>query len=134
MIIAHGIDLVDIASTEKMLGDPSGQFLARCFTPAEQASAGYGQERSGRLSGRFAVKEAVMKALGTGFGEGVGFLDVEVVTAASGAPSVVLHGQARARADQLGIVQWLVSTSHEGGLAIASVIALGDQPAAGAPR
>lgn len=131
MMIAHGIDLVDIPSTARLLADPADQFLTRCFTAQEQASAGDGTERTARLSGRFAVKEAVMKALGSGFGDGVGFCDVEIVTLASGGPTIILHGEARRRAQALGIVRWLVSTSHEGDIAIASVIALGDQ---GAPR
>lgn len=125
MIIAHGIDMVDIESTRRLLADPTGQFLARCFTIQEQQSAGDGLDQPDRLSGRFAVKEAAMKALGTGFGEGVGFLDVEIVSLPSGAPTVILHGKAKLRAEAMGIDRWLVSTSHEGNMAIASVIALG---------
>ena len=125
MIIAHGIDMVDIESTRRLLADPTGQFLARCFTMQEQQSAGNGLNQPDRLSGRFAVKEAVMKALGTGFGEGAGFLDVEIVSLPSGAPTVVLHRKAKVRAEAMGIDRWLVSTSHEGNIAIASVIALG---------
>jgi holo-[acyl-carrier protein] synthase len=126
MIIAHGIDLVDIASTERLLAEPSNQFLARCFTLQEQSDVGEGHEQAARLSGRFAVKEAVLKALGTGFGNSVGFRDVEVVLLTSGAPTIVLHGEAAQLAEGLGISRWLVSTSHEGNIAIASVIALGD--------
>ena len=125
MIIAHGIDMVDIESTRRLLADPTGQFLARCFTMQEQQSAGNGLNQPDRLSSRFAVKEAVMKALGTGFGEGAGFLDVEIVSLPSGAPTVVLHRKAKVRAEAMGIDRWLVSTSHEGNMAIASVIALG---------
>lgn len=125
MIIAHGIDMVDIESTRRLLADPTDQLLARCFTMQEQQSAGDGLDRPDRLSGRFAIKEAVMKSLGTGFGEGVGFLDVEIVSLPSGAPTVVLHGKAKARAEAMGIDRWLVTTSHEGNMAIASVIALG---------
>lgn len=126
-MIAHGIDLVDVSSTSRLLADPTEQFLMRCFTANEQATVGNGADRSHRLAGRFATKEAVMKALGTGFGEGIGFLDIETVTMASGAPSIVLHGKARRRAELLGISSWLVSTSHEANVAIASVIGLGDQ-------
>lgn len=125
-MIAHGIDLVDVSSTTRLLADPTDQFLTRCFTANEQASAGNGVDRPHRLSGRFATKEAVMKALGTGFGEGIGFLDIETTTLASGAPSIVLHGEARRRAELLGINSWLVSTSHEADMAIASVIGLAD--------
>ncbi len=131
MMLAHGIDLVDIPSTARLLDDLTNQFLSRCFTAQEQASVASGGDRAARLSGRFAVKEAVMKALGTGFGEGVGFLDIETVTLGSGAPTIVLYGEAKRRADAMAISRWLVSTSHEGDLAIASVIALGDQ---GAPK
>jgi holo-[acyl-carrier protein] synthase len=129
MILAHGIDLVDIPHTTRLLDDPADQFLARCFTKQEQGAAGTGNDRAARLSGRLAVKEAVMKALGTGFAEGIGFLSIEVVNLPSGAPAIVLHGEAERRADALGIRSWLVSTAHEGDMAIASVIALGDQGA-----
>ena len=130
MIIAHGIDLVEISSTRRLLDAPDGQLLARCFTEAEQKTAGTGVDRADRLSARLAAKEAVMKALGTGFGEGVGFLDVEIVNLKSGAPTIALRGEAANRAFALGIVSWLVSTSHEGDMAIASVIGLGVQDAA----
>ena len=131
MILAHGIDLVDIPHTATLLRDPTDQFLNRCFTPQEQETVGKGQDRAARLSGRLAVKEAVMKALGTGFGEGVSFLSIEVINLPSGAPTVVLHDEAERKATALGIQSWLVSTSHEGDMAVASVIGLGDQ---GAPR
>ena len=131
MIIAHGIDLVDIAHTARLLADPTDQLLTRCFTPHEQEIVGTGTDRAARLSGRLAAKEAVMKALGTGFSGGVGFLSIEVVTLPSGAPTIVLHGAAQKRAEMLGISSWLISTSHEGDMAIASVIGLADQ---GEPR
>lgn len=131
MIIAHGIDLVDIAHTARLLAEPTNQFLTRCFTSHEQDAVGTGTDRAARLSGRLAAKEAVMKALGTGFSGGIGFLSIEVVTLPSGAPTIVLHGAAQKRAENLGINAWLVSTSHEGDMAIASVIGLADQ---GTPR
>lgn len=127
MIIGHGIDMVDIGWTEGFLAEPSGQFLARYFTETERAVVEEGREVAARLSGRLAAKEAVMKALGTGFSGGIGFHQIEVITLPSGAPSIQLHGAAAEKAKQLGIVRWLVSTSHEGNMAIASVIALGDQ-------
>ncbi|GAY20385.1 holo-ACP synthase [Sphingobium fuliginis] len=129
MIIAHGIDIVDIVHTARLLADPTDQFLTRCFTAQEQNAVGTGTERAARFSGRLAAKEAVMKALGTGFSAGVGFLSIEIVTLPSGAPTIVLHGEARKHAELLGIVSWLVSTSHEGDMAIASVIGLADQSA-----
>lgn len=127
MIIGHGIDLVDIEWAERFLAEPSGQFLARYFTETERGVVEEGREVAARLSGRLAAKEAVMKALGTGFSGGIGFQQIEVITLPSGAPSIQLHGAAAEKAKQLGVVRWLVSTSHEGNMAIASVIALGDQ-------
>ena len=119
--------MVDILSTEKLLNEPSGQFLTRCFTDGERAIVEEGREVAASLSGRFAAKEAVRKALGTGFSGGIGFQQIEVITLPSGAPAIQLHGAAAEKARELGIVRWLVSTSHEGDMAIASVIALGDQ-------
>jgi holo-[acyl-carrier protein] synthase len=124
MIVGHGIDLVDVTAFEKLLAEATGDFLARCFTSEEQATAGDGPNRSERLASRFAAKEAVLKVLGTGFGGGIGFLHIEIRKESSGAPSVVLHGPAEARARELGVSRWLISTSHEGGLAIASAIAI----------
>src|ERR1044072_3585814 len=112
MIIAHGIDLVDIEKFRSLYDSASHCALQRCFSPEEEADAGRGPDRWDRLAGRFAVKEAVMKALGVGFGEEVGFLDVIVHTAQSGAPSVSLRGEAEALSKRLGIERWLVSTAH----------------------
>lgn len=127
MVIGHGIDLVDVASTERLLNDSTQQFLLQCFTDGERSSVGDGLERAARLSGRFAVKEAVLKALGLGYGAGTSFRDVEVVSLGNGAPMVELHGEPARLAASLGITRWLVSISHEGTMAIASVIALDDQ-------
>lgn len=125
MVIGHGIDLVEIAHVEALLAEPSGQFLKQNFVATEHAELGDGTDLSARLSGRFAAKEAVLKALGLGYGNGVSFRDVEVETLASGAPGIRLHGKPKLRAAELGITCWLVSLSHEGPIAIASAIALG---------
>lgn len=124
-IIGHGIDLVDVEEMRRLVDDPAGHFLTRCFTEDERAAAGDGPNRLHRLAGRFAAKEAVLKALGTGFGGKIGFADVDILTLPSGAPSVELHGGAAEAAAVLGVIRWLLSTSHAGGSAIASAIALG---------
>lgn len=123
-IIGHGIDLVDMEGLRRLVEEPAGHFVSRCFTASEQASVGDGPNRLDRLAGRFAAKEAVMKALGVGFGGKIGFPDVEIRTLPSGAPEVVLHGGAADAAAALGVGRFLVSTSHTGSLAFASVIAL----------
>jgi len=127
MLVGHGVDLVDIGMVERLLGDPADQFLLQNFTPREREDVGDGLERPARLAGRFAVKEAVLKALGLGFGAGTTFKNVEVVLAESGQPNVELHGKVAERARSLGVSRWLVSTSHEESMAIASAIALADQ-------
>ncbi|MEK6419335.1 MAG: holo-ACP synthase [Burkholderia gladioli] len=123
-VVAHGIDIVDTVDFARLVNEQASHFLDRYFTAGELAAAGAGGDRVERLASRFAVKEAVLKALGTGWGGGVAFTDVEVVTQQTGAPTVALHRRLVAVAEELGIVQWLVSASHTGTVAMASVIAL----------
>jgi len=125
-VLGHGVDIVDIARIERTLNDHSERFLERCFTPAERAYAEGSKRRTEHLAARFAAKEAVMKALGCGWAEGVGWTDIEVTRAESGQPSVVLRGEAERRASGMGIRRWVVSLSHTEMMAIASVIACGD--------
>jgi holo-[acyl-carrier protein] synthase len=127
-LLAHGIDLVETARIAAVLSDHPQRFLTRCFTPQEAADAETHQQPSRRhefLAGRFAVKEAVLKALGTGLSGGVSWTDIETTRHPSGAPELRLTGSAAARAKELDIVDWKVSISHAGGTVIASVIALG---------
>lgn len=123
-VVAHGVDLVDMADFSRLINDQAAEFLDRYFTSAELAAAEGASVKIERLASRFAVKEAVLKALGTGWGDGVAFTDVEVVSQRSGAPSVVLHRQLVAVANEQGIAHWLVSVSHTGSVVMASVIAL----------
>lgn len=123
-VVGHGIDLVEISDFGRLLEEPVAQFIDRHFTSAELIAAGTGIERTQRLAGRFAVKEAVMKALGVGWGAGVAFTDVEVVTAERGSPGVVLHRQLAELAQARGVASWIVTVSHGGNSAIASVLAL----------
>jgi holo-[acyl-carrier protein] synthase len=126
MIIGHGVDLVSIENIVKLVNDPGEHFLTRCFTDSERAAVGGGINMPERVAARFAAKEAVLKALGTGFGGDIGFVDVEILTLSSGAPHVVLHRGAQAAAKYLHVGRWIISMSHDGGMAIASAIAVGD--------
>jgi holo-[acyl-carrier protein] synthase len=123
-VVAHGVDIVDTADFARLLDKQAGDFLDRYFTIEELAIADEGGNRTERLASRFAIKEAVLKALGTGWGDGIAFTDVEVISLRSGAPSVVLHRRLVAIANERGVAHWLVSASHTGTIAIASVIAL----------
>ena len=123
-VVAHGVDVVDTADFARLVNKQASDFLDRYFTTAELAPADEGGDRTERLASRFAVKEAVLKALGTGWGDGIAFTDVEVVSQRSGAPAVVLHRRLVKIANERGIAHWLVSASHTSSIAIASVIAL----------
>jgi holo-[acyl-carrier protein] synthase len=125
-ILGHGIDLVDIAEVQRWLDDPRDPLAPRCFTSAEISGAGDGPNRAEHLAGRFATKEAVLKALGVGFGDGIALADVETVDADHGSPEIVLHSGAAAVAAQRGVTKWFLSVSHENGMAIASVIAIAE--------
>jgi len=124
-IIGHGIDIVDVAEMRRWIEDPRDPLIPRCFSQAEVEEIGEGPDRVERLAGRFAAKEAVLKALGTGFGAGVAFSDVVIHRSPGAAPTVALSGGAAKAAGEGGITGWLLSISHAGGLAIASALALG---------
>ncbi len=123
-VVAHGVDVVDMADFSRLMNEQAGGFLDRYFTLGELATANEGGNRIERLASRFAIKEAVLKALGTGWGDGIAFTDVEVVSQRTGAPTVVLHRRLVTIANEQGIVRWLVSASHTTAVAMASVIAL----------
>ncbi|MFM9994389.1 MAG: holo-ACP synthase [Phycisphaerales bacterium] len=124
--IAHGIDLVEVARIARMLAEHGESFLDRCFTPGERRYAHESARRDEHLAARFAAKEATLKALGTGWRSGIAWTDVEVISEASGAPTLVLHGRAAEIARERGISGWLVSLSHTEHHAAASVIALAE--------
>lgn len=124
-IVATGVDLVRIDRIAASRQRHADRFLERCFTPAERAYA-LSSDRlcDERLAARFAAKEAVFKALGTGWGEGVGWAEVEVTRdAATGRPGIALTGRAAEVAAGLGIARWHLSLSHTEGLALAGVVA-----------
>lgn len=124
-LIGHGIDLVEVAELRRWIEDPRDPLVPRCFVQAELVEIGDGPDRIERLAGRFAAKEAVLKALGTGFGSGVAFTDVVICRALGAAPEVQLSGGAAKAAEALGVTAWRLSISHTSALAMASVLALG---------
>ncbi len=113
-----GIDLVEIGRVQMALSRWGDRFLQRVFTPAECERY---RDRVPDLAARFAAKEAVMKALGTGV-KGVAWRDIEVLPDEKGKPMIFLYGGARKRADQLGLTGLEISLSHSRDYAIASVI------------
>ncbi len=127
--IAHGIDLVPIERIAGMLAAHPDRFLDRCFTAGEREYCGSRARSADHYAARFAAKEAILKALGTGWSGGIAWTDAEVITLPNGAPSVALHNLAARIADERGITGWLLSLSHAGGFAMASAIGLGANPA-----
>lgn len=124
-IVGHGIDLTSVDRIREMISDHADHFLNRVFTEAEQATASqYAGEarRAEHYSGRFAAKEAALKALGTGWRNGIAWTDIEVVNEPSGAPVLKLHGKAAEIARELGALKYHVSISHAANVATASVI------------
>lgn len=127
-ILAHGVDLVEVARIDRLLKDHDGRFIERVFTQGERDYADANLARRGEiLAARFAAKEAVLKAIGTGWSGGIAWTDVEVVRDDAGRPGVRITGAASqaARAKFNGHhVTWLLSLSHTGGLAMASAVAM----------
>jgi len=124
-VVGHGIDLVEVSRITAMVDRHGERFLQRCFTPGERAYAESRKRRDEHLAARFAAKEAVLKALGTGWRSGIAWTDVEVALDPAGAPGVGISGRAGEVARDLGITEWRLSLSHAGGFAMASAIALG---------
>ena len=126
-VIGHGIDLVEVAELRRWINDPRDPLIPRCFVQAELDEIGNGIDRIEKLAGRFAAKEAVLKALGTGFGAGIAFTDVMIHRTPGAAPEIQLAGGAAKAAAALGVTAWRLSISHTGVMAMASAIALGPE-------
>ncbi|MDH7487385.1 MAG: holo-ACP synthase [Anaerolineae bacterium] len=113
-----GVDIVELARIERAVRRHGDRFLRRVYTEAELA---YCRGDVGRLAARWAAKEAISKALGTGW-RGIEWYELEVIREPSGQPQVALHGRAKAIAEELGLTQWALSLSHSQTCAVAFVI------------
>lgn len=122
-IVGAGIDLVENSRMRDMLERWGSRFTQRVFLPAERAYCDSKAAPANHYAGRFAVKEAVTKALGTGMTEEIGWLDIEVVRdPATGAPSVRLSPKACKVAERREVGDILVSLSHTHNYAMAQAI------------
>jgi holo-[acyl-carrier protein] synthase len=124
-ILGIGIDATDIPRLAELLERYGERFLQRVFTAGEIAYCTRRRHPAPHLAGRFAAKEAAMKALGTGHSRGVLWKDVEVVRV-GGPPRLHLHGGAARRADAMHVRQSLVTITHSETLALAQVMLIGD--------
>jgi holo-[acyl-carrier protein] synthase len=122
MIVGLGVDIAEVDRIEAAIQRHGRAFLNRIFTPAEIAYCEKHRNRAERFAGRFAAKEAAMKALGTGWTSGVRWVDIEVVREPSGKPTVKLSGATREIADRLGVKNIALTITHSGNTALAQVI------------
>ena len=124
-ILGIGFDATDIPRVADVFRRYGDRFLRRVFTEREIAYCTRRRDPVPHLAGRFAAKEAAMKALGTGHSRGVLWKDIEVVRL-SGPPQLRLHGGAAARADRMRVRSSLLTITHSDALAMAQVLLLGD--------
>jgi holo-[acyl-carrier protein] synthase len=120
VIIRTGIDLVEVHRLAEVNPRIRTRFLQRVFTPEELRIC---RDSNEKLAGRFAVKEAVSKALGTGIGP-IRWQDVETLDGAMGEPILILYGKAQVVADMIGLEAWSVSISDSGDLVMAVAAAV----------
>ena len=124
-VVGLGLDLVEVARIRALLERNGDRFKERVFTAGEIDYCDSCANAAIHYAARFAAKEAVAKALGTGFSEGVSWRDVEVFRSPQGQPSVVLHGSAVQVAESLGVRRWVLSLTHTEVSAAASAVAMG---------
>jgi holo-[acyl-carrier protein] synthase len=124
-IIGHGIDVVEVARIKAELESPTKRWIEKVYSDDERAQAGEPPQHILYYAGRFAGKEAVAKALGTGFSGKVTWNNIEILRLPSGAPTVRLSDGALEVANGLGVKGWVISISHAAGLATASANAFG---------
>lgn len=122
MIIGIGMDLVEVSRVAALLERHGERGLRRLFTPGERERCLCAGRPAQSFAARFAAKEAFLKAIGTGWAEGLGWTDVEVVSAASGAPELRLHGAAERLARKRGVDRVHLSLTHTDQLAGAYVV------------
>jgi holo-[acyl-carrier protein] synthase len=126
MIVGTGVDIAETSRIEQSLERHGERFSKRIFTPAEIVYCDKFKNRAERYAARFAAKEAVFKALGTGWREGIRWLDVEVTHQPSGKPELLLTGRAQEIARELRVTRMSVSISHSDRYVVAVAIFEGD--------
>lgn len=122
-IVSLGIDVAEIERMQSAVERRGERILERLFTPGERE---YCERRAARrivhYAGRFAVKEAVMKVLGTGWAQGVRWIDIEVTRQPGAAPALVLHGASARIARERGIERVHIAITHDAGVAVAVAV------------
>jgi holo-[acyl-carrier protein] synthase len=122
MIVGLGLDIAEVDRIEASIRRHGRAVVERIFTAAEIAYCEKHRNRAERFAGRFAAKEAAMKALGTGWARGVRWVDIEVVREPSGKPTLKFSGATREIADRLGVTNIALTITHSGNTALAQVV------------
>jgi holo-[acyl-carrier protein] synthase len=122
MILGTGVDIVEIERLRKILGRQKDRFILRVFTSEEQRFCKMHRDPAPHFAARFAAKEAVFKALGTGWAKGVTWLDVEVQREGYDAPRLALYGEALKLSQNMRMEKSHLSLSHSDEWAMAMVI------------
>lgn len=122
MIVGIGVDVAEVDRMKAAIERHGAPLIERLFTPHEVAYCERHRKKFERYAARFAVKEAAMKALGTGWRRGVRWRDIEVTNLPTGKPTLTLEGVAQRVAEELGVRQISISITHTGNLAFAQVI------------
>jgi holo-[acyl-carrier protein] synthase len=125
-IIGFGIDLESIQRIKEELDSPDSRWADQFCSADERVQADASPVHYRYYAGRFAGKEAVVKALGTGFAGDITWRGVEILRRESGAPYVRLTNEVLALAKSLGVADWFISISYAEGMVVASAIAVGD--------
>ena len=126
-IVGIGTDIAECARIEKMISRHGSHFLDHVYTVREIAYCSPKRRAAEHFAGRWAAKEAVLKALGTGWIAGISWKDVEVSNNVGGKPKIHLHGGTKKIAEQLGITEIFISISHCSCHAIASAVAISSE-------
>jgi holo-[acyl-carrier protein] synthase len=122
VIVGLGVDIAEVARVQGAIERHGEIFLRRIYTVGERQYCERFKNKFERYAGRFAAKEATMKALGTGWSRGVRWVDLEVLREKGGRPTIVLSGEAKAVADRMGVKRILLSITHTAAQALAQVI------------
>ena len=122
MIVGLGVDIAEVGRIKAAIERHGEVFLRRVYTAREREYCERFKNKFERYAGRFAAKEAAMKALGTGWARGVRWVDVEVVRQKGGRPTMALAGEAGKVAERLGVKNIALSITHTETQALAQVI------------
>ncbi|MGD8238403.1 MAG: holo-ACP synthase [Armatimonadota bacterium] len=122
MIVGTGVDVIKVERVAHLLEGHGERFTRKIYTEAEVERCSGRRNQAQEYAARWAAKEATMKALGTGWRQGVRFKDIENYNLRTGKPMIRLHGRAKELAEELGATRIHVSLSHEREYAVAFVI------------